>query len=115
MAGAASWQPTESFRGLLLTHRGHSGLIQRELAARAGVSHRALQDWESGVTLPTAGRLRALIGALLDSNGLTAGQELRDARELWLAVERDGSRMLAPFDNEWFHGLLAARERSNSR
>ena len=46
------------FRGLLLRHRGRTGLIQRDLAARAGVSLRSVQDWESGVNYPTAERLR---------------------------------------------------------
>ena len=43
----------ESFRGLLLRHRGRTGLIQRDLAARTGVSLRSVQDWEAGVTFPT--------------------------------------------------------------
>ena len=40
----------ESFRGLLLRHRGRTGLTQRELATRAGVSLRSVQGWESGVS-----------------------------------------------------------------
>lgn len=39
----------ESFRGMLLRHGGRTGLVQRDFAARAGVSHRSVQDWESGV------------------------------------------------------------------
>jgi transcriptional regulator with XRE-family HTH domain len=98
----------ESFRGLLLRHRGRTGLIQRDLAARAGASQRSLQDWEAGVTLPTAERLQPLIGALLEAGGLAQGRETSDARELWAAVQRDAPRMHTPFDEEWFAGLLNA-------
>jgi len=51
----------ESFRGLLLRHRGRMGLTQREFAVRTGVSQRSVQDWESGTNYPTAERLEALI------------------------------------------------------
>jgi transcriptional regulator with XRE-family HTH domain len=69
-----SLQGAESFRSLLLRHRGRTGLVQRDLAVRAGVSRRSVQDWEAGVTLPTAERLQALIGALLAVGGLTRGR-----------------------------------------
>src|SRR6516162_4696818 len=92
----------EFFRGLLLRYRGRTGLIQRDLAVRAGVSERSVQDWEAGVTVPTAPRLRALIQALLEAGGLTTGQEMSDARELWRAGERDARRMQAPFNENRF-------------
>ena len=98
----------ESFRSLLLRHRGRTGLTQRDLAARAGVSLRSVQDWEAGVTLPTAERLQALVRGLLEARGLTPGREMAEARELWTAVERDAPRMQTPFDVEWFAGLLRA-------
>jgi transcriptional regulator with XRE-family HTH domain len=40
---------------------GRTGTVQRDLALRAGVSRRSVQDWEAGLTPPTAARLRALI------------------------------------------------------
>jgi transcriptional regulator with XRE-family HTH domain len=98
----------ESFRGLLLRHRGRSGLFQRDLAALAGVSRRAVQDWEAGLNHPTAERLEGLIRALLESGGLTVGREAAEAHELWAAVERETSRMRTPFDEKWFARLLAA-------
>jgi transcriptional regulator with XRE-family HTH domain len=104
----------ESFRGLLLCHRGRTGLVQRELAVRAGVSRRSMQDWEAGLTLPTAERLRALIRALLGAGGLTRGREVSEARELWAAVEREEPRLHAPFDEEWLAGLLARPESSTA-
>src|SRR5262245_32723006 len=99
----------ESFRGLLLRYRGRTGLIQRDLAARAGVSSRTVQEWEAGTTFPTAERLRALIEALLDAGGLSRGREEVEARELWAAAEREAPRMHTPFDNAWLADLLAKR------
>src|SRR4051812_14488547 len=98
---------SESFRSLLLRHRGRTGLTQRDLAARAGVSLRSVQDWESGATLPTAERLQAILRALLEARGLTSGQETAEARVLWTALERESPRLRAPFDAVWFAGLLA--------
>src|SRR5215510_14959082 len=94
----------EPFQGLLLLHRGRSGLTQRQLADRVGVSVRSIQDWESGVNYPGSERLRALIRALLDGHGLTAGRERGDAEALWATVERSSPRMHTPFDPEWFAG-----------
>jgi WD40 repeat protein/transcriptional regulator with XRE-family HTH domain len=104
----------ESFRSLLLRDRGRTGLVQLDLAERAGVSRRSVQDWEAGLTLPTPERLRALIRALFEAGGLTNGREMLEARELWAAVEREGPRMHAPFDEEWFVGLLAIQQSSGS-
>src|SRR5437588_9083878 len=104
----------ESFRGLLLRHRGRTGLIQRDLAARAGVSRGAIQDWEAGVNYPTVERLQAFIRVLLEANGLTAGHEARDARNLWAAAEREAPRMRTPFDEEWFATLLATQAGTQS-
>src|SRR2546421_8015320 len=99
----------ESFRGLLLRHRGRTGLIQRDLALRAGVSRGAIQDWEAGLNYPTAERLQALIQVLLEAGGLTRGREASEARVLWVAAEREAPRMHTPFDAAWFATLLAAR------
>src|SRR5262245_6964806 len=99
----------ESFRGLLLRHRGRTGLTQRDLAGRVGVSLRSVQVWEAGVSLPTAERLRGLLRALLEAGGLMAGQETAEARALWMAVERESPRMHPPFDQKWFGELLRAQ------
>src|SRR5437870_6113703 len=92
----------ESFRGLLLRHRGRTGLIQRDLAARAGVSRGAVQDWEAGLNYPTAERLQALIQVLLEAGSLTVGREVVEARGLWAAAAREAPRMHAAFDEAWF-------------
>ena len=99
----------ESFQGLLLRHRGRTRLTQRQLAARVGVSRRSVQDWESGLNYPDAQHLQALIVALLEAGGLTAGYETTDAEALWAAALRQTSRMQTPFDLVWWTGLPARR------
>jgi len=99
----------ESFRGLVLRHRGRTGLTQRELAVRIGAGRRTVQEWEAGVKHPSAERLRALIVALLGSGGLTAGHESEEVRTLWAAARREAARMHTPFDEAWLTRLLADR------
>ena len=65
MAPRVMPQARERFAGLLLGFRGRSRLTERALATRAGVSLRAVQNWEAGVNFPTAERLRSMIRALL--------------------------------------------------
>jgi WD40 repeat protein/transcriptional regulator with XRE-family HTH domain len=107
-AGEAN-RAQERFSGLLLRHRGRTGLTQRQLAERVGVNRRALQDWEAGVNCPGAGTLQTLLVALLESDGLIAGQEADEAKALWSTVLRQAPRMHTQFDPGWFDGLLAAR------
>src|SRR4051812_3211799 len=110
----AGWQEAadraaESFQGLLLRYRGRCGLTQRELAARAGVSERTVENWEGGVNYPGAEPLQALIRVLLEAGGLTVGREGVEAYELWTAALRDAPRMRTPFDQPWFAALMAKR------
>jgi len=100
-----STEAAESFRDLLVRHRGRSGLTQREVAARVGVHRRSVQEWETGVTYPSAERLEALLRGLLEAAGLTVGQEEAQGRALWAAVQRDAPHTHAPFDATWFAGL----------
>jgi WD40 repeat protein/transcriptional regulator with XRE-family HTH domain len=101
----------ESFRGLLLRNRGRTRLTQRNLAARVSVSLRSIQDWEAGLSFPSATRLQALIHALLEAGGLTSGQEELEARELWTAVEHAAARMHMPLDEQWLAEVLSAHAR----
>src|SRR5882762_551846 len=106
---------TESLAGLLLRHRGRSGLTQRELAERLGTSRRSVQDWESGASRPGAERLEALILVLLELGALTAGREAAEARELWTAALREAPRMHTPLDELWLDRVLAERAASQTR
>jgi DNA-binding XRE family transcriptional regulator len=99
----------ESFQGLLLRHRGRTGLTQRQLAVRVGVSRGSVQDWEAGLNYPDVQHLQALIGAFVEAHGLTVGGEASEAEALWAAAVRQAPRMQTPFDAAWWVGLLARR------
>jgi transcriptional regulator with XRE-family HTH domain len=103
---------TESFQGLLLRHRGRTGLTQRQLATRVGVSRRSIQDWEARLNYPDAQHLQALIVAFLEAGGLTVGSEITEAEALWAAALRQAPRMQTPFDPSWWTRLLARRAES---
>ncbi len=100
-AEQAADRAPESFQGLLLRHRGRTGLTQRQLGARAGVSHRSVQDWEAGLNYPDAHHLQALIVAFLEAGGLTVGGEANEAEALWAAGLRQAPRMQTRFDAVW--------------
>ena len=102
----------ESFQGLLLRHRGRTRLTQRQLATRAGVSRRSVQDWEAGLNYPDPQHLQALIAAFLETRGFTVGAEAVEAEALWAAALRQARRMQTPFDAGWWASLLARRARS---
>src|ERR1700694_5450546 len=91
----------ERFVGLLLRHRGRTGLTQRQLASRIGVHRRSIQCWETGGNYPSAVRLQAVIAAFLQTHGFTAGYEAAEAEALWVAALREAPRMAISFDYEW--------------
>jgi transcriptional regulator with XRE-family HTH domain len=104
---AAQDSEGESFAGLLLRHRGRTGLSQRDLAERLGTTRRSIQDWESGAYYPGVERLQALILVLFEFGGLTVGREQQEASELWAAVLREAPRMHTPLDQVWLNAVLA--------
>jgi WD40 repeat protein/transcriptional regulator with XRE-family HTH domain len=106
---------TESFEGLLLRHRGRTGLTQRELAERVGVNRRTIQDWENGLNFPSTPRLQSLIAALLASGGLTPGREAAEAEALWAAALRESPRMQTPLDPVWLAEQLSRRVSATGR
>src|SRR5438105_4135746 len=108
-------EPRESFRGLVLRHRGRTGLTQRQLAERLGVHLRSLQAWEAGASQPDAGRLQALISSFLEVGGFSVGQEPNEARALWDAGLRASTRLRSSFDGAWFADLLANRGADSDR
>src|SRR5436190_7532141 len=98
----AADRTAESFQGLLLRHRGRTGLTQRELATRVGVSRGSLQSWEAALSYPDPQHLQALIVVLLEAGGLTVGDEATEAESLWAAALRQAPRMQTPFDTDWW-------------
>src|SRR5437763_4642987 len=105
----ATYDTSECFAGMLLRHRGRTGLTQRQLATRVGVSRGSVQDWEAGLNYPDAQHLQGLIVAFLDTGGLPVGAEIIEAEALWAAALRLAPRMQTPFDARWWAGLLARR------
>ena len=89
-------QAVESFRGLVLRHRGRTGLTQRELADRMRASRRTIQDWEAGGKYPSAELLHTLIVVLLEAGGFAVGRDREEAEELWAAALRGGSAHAHP-------------------
>ena len=75
----AAHHTAESFRDLLLRHRGRTGLTQREVAARTGANRRTIQEWEAGATYPSLDRLQSLVEVLLEVAGFTEGREAAEA------------------------------------
>ena len=104
----------ESFRGLVLRLRGRTGLTQRELAARVGVSIGSIRGWEAGDNYPGLGSLQALIAAGLQTGGFTAGREREEAQALWAAALRDAPRFRTPFDGAWFDQVAAGRRQDRT-
>jgi DNA-binding XRE family transcriptional regulator len=109
MTALAHSADESDFRGLLLRHRGRTGLTQAELAAQAGVHTRSLQAWESGLSLPSTRPLQALLACLLGAGGFADGQEVAEAEAMCSAVQRESSRQHAPFDKGWFTSAVHTR------
>jgi transcriptional regulator with XRE-family HTH domain len=86
MTGTVPARPG-AFAELLLRHRTGVSLRQRDLAARCGLSERAIRDLERGVRTPRPHTARAVASALsLAGDGLTA----------FLAAARPGAAQAAP-------------------
>jgi transcriptional regulator with XRE-family HTH domain len=106
MASQAVHNARERFAGLLLACRGRSGLTQQALAGEAGVSRGAVQDWEAGANVPTADRLKSVIGALVRAAALVSGEERNEAEAMWAAALRESPRLRTPFDAIWFEAPI---------
>jgi transcriptional regulator with XRE-family HTH domain len=96
------------FADRALALRQRAGLTQRELAARLGVTYKAIGAWEGGQSYPSAERLKQLIALYLERGVLAAGQEEEEATALWGAVRGAASRRTVPFDQHWFAALRSA-------
>jgi transcriptional regulator with XRE-family HTH domain len=97
------------FGPLLLRFRTRAGLTQRQLASRVGVSMRTIQGWETGVAYPGAPHLKALLGALLEVGGLSAGSGCLRRRNYG---QRRAANPRVPthlYEQHWFIQLLADR------
>jgi transcriptional regulator with XRE-family HTH domain/tetratricopeptide (TPR) repeat protein len=100
----------ESFQGLTLRLRGRTGLTQLDLAARLGKHSHSVQGWESGLHVPSADSLQALLIVYLRSGGFLAGREVLEAEAVWEAARRSSRHLQMAFDREWFADQVARRD-----
>src|SRR5205085_8907275 len=97
-----------AFADQALALRARVRLTQRELAARLGVSARAIGAWEAGLSYPTAARLKDLLALYLERGAFLAGREAEEAAALWASVRAKAPRRTGPFDRSWFASLRSA-------
>jgi transcriptional regulator with XRE-family HTH domain len=109
MSGALRHSQIGTFRGLILMLRGRAGVTQREVAESAGVSLRAVQAWEAGVSYPGAASLQRLIALFVEHGAFAVGDELEEALALWEAALWEAPRLKSAFDRAWFDRLMASR------
>ena len=96
MAEAKLTLSSDSFAGRVREARASLGLSQKELAVRAGLSLRTLQNWEGGVRRPSQFEAVASLAAAL---GTTTGELLDRSDELVLdAAERGGTTAARDID-----------------
>ena len=112
-------QPAVSFAELLKRLRTDAGLTQEDLAARAGVSPRAISDLERGINKTARQDTARLLADALSLSGtaragfVTSARGYRDAEAGMLAQPRTRSRLVAattpvlPHDIRSFTGRQA--------
>ena len=91
-----------AFGQLVLNLRTTIGLTQAGLAARLGISRRALAEWEAGSNYPKAERLKAFIELCVQTSAFPGGREKEEIRALWKAAHQ---KVL--LDEDWLADLLA--------
>jgi transcriptional regulator with XRE-family HTH domain len=96
------------FADRALALRQRAGLTQRELAAGLGVSRKAIEAWEGGLSYPGAERLKQLIALYVERGTFGSGREEAEASALWGAVRGAAARRTVPFDHHWFAALRSA-------
>jgi len=77
-----------AFGQTILTLRTMLGLTQAGLAERLRVSRKAVGEWETGLTYPTAEHLKALITLAIARQAFPAGGEEEEIRAFWQAISQ---------------------------
>jgi transcriptional regulator with XRE-family HTH domain len=90
-----------TFGQTMLKLRTSIGLTQAGLAARLGVSRRAVGEWETGSTYPKAEHLQHFLELCVQQHVFTPGREEAEIRALWKTAHQ---RLL--LDEAWLSAVL---------
>src|SRR5258706_4938482 len=90
------------FPNTFVTLRSTIGLTQQSLATLLGVSSRAVENWEQGLTSPKAEYLKQFIALCVRASAFVAGREEEQIRAFWQAAHQ---KVL--LDEYWLQELLA--------
>ena len=90
-----------TFGQAMLTLRSSIGLTQAGLAARLGVSRRAVGEWEGGQNYPKAEHLQHLLELCVQQHVFASEREEAEIRTLWKTAHQ---RVL--LDEAWLSALL---------
>ena len=99
-----------TFAEKLKSAREHAGMSQRELAERAGIHFRSIQNWESGGRLP---RSLDVVFRVADILGVSSESLLNDSDTYIIKAEEKGGAKAARELNELVSeviGLFAGGE-----
>lgn len=91
------------FANTFISLRTTIGLTQQGLAKLLGVSSRAVENWEQGLTSPRAEHVKAFLALCMQSSAFAAGREEEQIRALWRTA---GLKVL--LDEHWLSELLKA-------
>jgi transcriptional regulator with XRE-family HTH domain len=90
------------FANTFVTLRTTIGLTQQGLATLLGVSSRAVENWEQGLTNPKAEYLKAFLALCVRASAFAAGREEEQIRAFWRTAHQ---KVL--LDEYWLSELLA--------
>jgi tetratricopeptide (TPR) repeat protein len=89
------------FANTFVSLRTSIGLTQQGLAKILGVSSKAVENWEQGLTGPKAEYLKAFLVLCVHASAFAVGREEEQIRALWRAA-----RQRALLDEHWLTELL---------
>ena len=90
------------FANTFVTLRTTIGLTQQGLATLLGVSSRAVENWEQGLTGPKADHLKAFLALCVRASAFAAGREEEQIRAFWRTAHQ---KVL--LDELWLQELLS--------
>ena len=101
---------------LFKMYRKRSGLTQKQLAEKLGISNRTISLWEVNQNPPLEEYLTKYLKVALEHGFFLADQEIEEARKLWEAVKDlndaqfERTKVYAVFDQSNFERILDERQ-----